>query len=142
MEDGWMEVVNLEKLVNFSRKVIFYNFDEENAELKDSDFLDKIEKIENTPNAEMDKVLPYPECKLMLQSMTIKKKNKKTQETKYFLKEGDYDVFLSQLNQRMISNIVQGLVKKGILESAFDSEKNDFVFWIKHDEESEKPETD
>ena len=136
MEDGWMEIVNLEKLVNFSRKVIFYNFDEENSELKDEDFLEKIEKIENTDNAEMDTVLPYSECRLMLQSMI------KTQKTKKLLKEEDYDEFLSQLNERMISNIVQGLVNKGVLESAFDDEKNDFVFWIKNSEDYEKPETD
>ena len=31
----------------------------------------------------------------------------------------------------MVSNMISNLVKKGLLESAFDEEKNDFVFWKK-----------
>ena len=47
--------------------------------------------------------------------------------------ESDYDNVLRQLSERMISNIVRNLVKKGLVESAFDEDKNDFVFWIKKD---------
>jgi len=47
----------------------------------------------------------------------------------------------------MVSNILQGLVQRGIVETAFDDESNDFVFWVKNNEENteeknEKPETD
>jgi hypothetical protein len=44
----------------------------------------------------------------------------------------------------MVSNIVRGLVKKGVLDSAFDNDKNDFIFWVKdkYDDENEQPETD
>jgi hypothetical protein len=43
----------------------------------------------------------------------------------------------------MVSNIISGLVQKGLVETAFDEEANDFVFWVKNDqEEKEKPETD
>ena len=45
------------------------------------------------------------------------------------------------MNSRMISNLLNGLVSKGLVESSYDSELNDFVFWIK-DENKEKPETD
>jgi hypothetical protein len=41
----------------------------------------------------------------------------------------------------MVSNIISGLVQKGLVETAFDEEANDFVFWVKKNEE-EKPETD
>jgi len=41
----------------------------------------------------------------------------------------------------MVSNIINSLVKKGLIETAFDSEKNDFIFWVK-DNEQDKPETD
>jgi hypothetical protein len=40
----------------------------------------------------------------------------------------------------MISNIIQGLVKKGVLHTAFDNEKNDFIFWVKTEEEMEEDE--
>jgi hypothetical protein len=47
-------------------------------------------------------------------------------------------------NSRMVSNILSGLVQKDILDSAYDEELNDFVFWVKDDEnkENQKPETD
>ena len=56
-----------------------------------------------------------------------------------------FDEILIQLNQRMVSNIVRGLVKKGVVDSAFDSERNDFIFWVKDKEnftDEEMPETD
>jgi len=45
MKDGWLEIVNLEKLVNFSRRVVFHNFDERNNDLDDQSFIEKINKI-------------------------------------------------------------------------------------------------
>ena len=45
----------------------------------------------------------------------------------------------------MVSNILNQLVNKGILESAYDEKSNDFIFWLKEsigDEEKNKPETD
>ena len=38
---------------------------------------------------------------------------------------------MEQLCERMVSNIIQSLVKKGLVETAFDNEKNDFIFWVK-----------
>jgi hypothetical protein len=63
MDEGWMEIVNIDKLVDFSRRVIFYNFDEDNDDLDDEDFMKKIEKIESKDSAEMNKVLPRDEVK-------------------------------------------------------------------------------
>lgn len=144
MKDGWLEIVNLEKLVNFSRRVVFHNFDERNNDLDDQSFIEKINKIEQIDDPEMDTVLPFEESKNIFQELIKKKIGKKTKKIKYFIKESDYDEALSQLNQRMVSNIVKGLVAKGLLESAYDSEKNDFVFWMKtaNDDNKEKPETD
>lgn len=142
-QEDWLEIVNLDKLVDFSRKVIFYNFDETNDGLNDNDFMDKIEKIENKDCEELERLLPKDEVKAIFADMTFKKKNKNTKKISLFIKQEDYDHLLSQLNQRMVSNIVKGLVSRGVVESAFDSDKNDFVFWIKKDnEQPEKPETD
>lgn len=143
--EGWMEIVNLDKLVDFSRRVIYYNFDETNNDLDDDDFMKKIEKIESKDSEEMDKVLPRDEVKAIFSDLVVKRKNKKTKQVAIFIKEKDYDEVLSQLNQRMVSNIVKGLVSRGLVESAFDSEKNDFVFWVRtdyDDSKRENPETD
>jgi predicted transcriptional regulator len=131
-DDGWLEVVNIEKLINFSRKLIYYNFDEENAGLADKEFLDKVSNIDSSKDsAEIDSVLPYKECKNIITPLLKKKISKKTDKVKYLIKESDYDEVLIQFNQRMVSNIIQNLVKKGYLDTAYDSEKNDFVFWVK-----------
>lgn len=143
--EGWMEIVNIDKLVDFSRRVIFYNFDEENNDLDDKDFMKKIEKIEHKDSAEIDKVLPTNEVKAIFSDVVVKKRNKKTKKINLFIREEDYEEVLAQLNQRMVSNIVKGLVAKGLVDSAFDSEKNDFVFWVRtdyDDRKSENPETD
>jgi len=145
MDEGWMEIVNIDKLVDFSRRVIFYNFDEDNDDLDDEDFMKKIEKIESKDSAEMNKVLPRDEVKAIFLDLIVKKRNKNTKKVALFIKEEDYEEVLAQLNQRMVSNIVKGLVSKGLVESAFDSEKNDFVFWVRtdyDDRKRENPETD
>jgi len=145
MDEGWMEIVNIDKLVDFSRRVIFYNFDEDNDDLDDEDFMKKIEKIESKDSAEMNKVLPRDEVKAIFLYLIVKRRNKNTKKVAKFIKEENYEEDLAQLNQRMVSNIVKGLVSRGLVESAFDSEKNDFVFWVRtdyDDRKSENPETD
>ena len=145
MDEGWMEIVNIDKLVDFSRRVIFYNFDEDNDDLDDEDFMKKIEKIESKDSTEMNKVLPRDEVKAIFLDLIVKRRNKNTKQVAMFIKEEDYEEVLAQLNQRMVSNIVKGLVSRGLVESAFDSEKNDFVFWVRtdyDDRKSENPETD
>ncbi|NBT08684.1 MAG: hypothetical protein EBS98_07780, partial [Chitinophagia bacterium] len=55
------------------------------------------------------------------------------------------DTILEELNSRLVSNILNSLVNKGLIESAYDSDTNDFVFWVKNDskdKQQEKPETD
>lgn len=149
MKDNWLEIVNMERLVNFSRRLVFYNFDDKHADLDDDDFMDKISKIDtNTDDVEMDKLLPFDECETIFRPMLIIKIHKKTKKKSIFIEQEKYEDFLEQLNQRMVSNIVKGLVMKGVVESAFDNEKNDFVFWVKHKEldnldgYDEAPETD
>lgn len=143
--DGYLEISNVDKLVNFSRRLIYYNFDDESEKLSDADFFDKVQKIKKEDMPELDKYLPFEEAKSIMKSLIIKRRHKKTKIPKMFMKESDYDEVLVQLNQRMVSNIIRGLVNKGVVDSAFDDERNDFIFWVKdkYDEyDNEKPETD
>ena len=134
-DDEWMEVVNIDKLTDFTRRVIFHNFNTDNNHLSDDDFFDKVKNMPSLEDSkEMDQLLPFEEVRLILQGFVKKRKNRKTHVVKMFMKEKDYDKILEEFNQRMISNIVQGMVSKGILDMAFDNEKNDFVFWIKKED--------
>jgi hypothetical protein len=129
-EDEWMEVINLQKLVNFSRKVIYYNFDDENKNLSDKSFLEKIEKISTEESIkEMEDVLPFKEVETIFGNYLYRRKDKSTNKKGWFMKEKDYNTILEELAERMVSNIVRNLVKKGLVEMAFDEEKNEFVFW-------------
>jgi len=143
--DGYLEISNIDKLVNFSRRLIYYNFDDESEKLSDADFFDQVQKIKQEDLPEMDKYLPFDEAKNIMKSLLIKRRHKKTKIPKLFMKESDYDEVLVQLNKRLVSNIVRGLVNKGVVESAFDDEKNDFIFWVKdkyNEYDDQQPETD
>ena len=128
MDDSWMEVVNVEKLINFTRKIIYHNFDQDNEDLTDVEFLIKVDSVE-IDNKEIDHLLPFGECKAIFDPFLVRVLSK--HDLYYKLKEDDYDEILIQMNRRMVSNIVKDLVSKGLVESAFDNEKNDFVFWVK-----------
>ena len=130
-DDSWMEVLNLDKLADFSRRIVYSNFDEDNDKYSDEEFLDIVGEMKlNKENyEELEQLLPIKETTLILKSLCIVKNRKK--RTVYLIKEIDYDEFLVQLSQRMISNIILGLVKKDLVETAWDDEKNDFVFWVK-----------
>ena len=135
-KDDWLEVSNSQKLIDFSRKLVYYNFDETTEGMDDTAFLEKIDNIQNDYDPEMDVLLPFEECELIFTSFTFMDNNL------LYITDDDYDTFLMQMNRRMISNIVQGLVKKGVLHTAFDNEKNDFIFWVKTEEEMEAEDED
>ncbi len=129
-ENGWLEVVNVDKLINFSRKIIYHNFDEDNSNLTDSEFLQKVDSsIDKENQKEIDCLLPFGECKAIFKPFLVRVLSK--DDLYYKIKEDDYDEILIQMNRRMVSNIVKDLVAKGLVESAFDNDKNDFVFWVK-----------
>lgn len=129
--DDFMEVVNLDKLVEFSRQLIFYNFAiEDDDDETDDEFIAKVKNIKKEDKEELDRLLPFQESKLIFKSSIRKQVNRKTKKVRYVIRESDYDEVLVELNSRMVSNIIRSLVKKGLVETAFDDDKNDFVFWV------------
>jgi uncharacterized Zn finger protein len=129
-EDGWLEVVNVDKLIKFSRKIIYHNFDEDNDDLTDTEFLQKVDaSTDQEDEKEIESLLPFGECRAIFKPFLVRVLSK--DDLYYKIKEDDYDEILIQMNRRMVSNIVKGLVAKGLVESAFDNDKNDFVFWVK-----------
>ena len=130
-DDDFMEVVNLDKLVEFSRQLIFYNFAiEDEDDEPDDEFISKVKNIKKEDKEELDRLLPFKESKLIFKSSIKKQINRRTKKIRYVIKESDYDEVLVELNSRMVSNIIRSLVKKGLVETAFDDDKNDFVFWV------------
>lgn len=140
MEQEWFVIKDVEKFVESTRILVFNNF---GTEKNSKSFTDSI-KIEIEPNErdELDRILSYKECFLMAESIFKKQVHKKTLEKRYLVSDDLYHKYVEKLNERMIGNILNGLVNKGLVEVGFDSESNDFVFWLKDNENQEKPETD
>ena len=77
-DEEWMEIVNLDKLIQFSRKLIFYNFDEANDDLDTEEFMNKVERIKDRDIHEIELLLPIKECRQIFEELTMSKRHKKT----------------------------------------------------------------
>jgi len=125
--------------IESTRALVFNSFGKTEKDIKDDINLN-IDPIEKD---EIDKVLSFDESEIICKEFLKKQINKKTKSIRYILTD---DIFLSiveSLNDRMVSNVLNSLVNKGLVETAYDSESNDFVFWVKDkNENDQKPETD
>lgn len=140
INDEWFIVKDVDGLINSSRALVFNSFGQHN-EKKDTDVLDL--KIDDHDKEELDKVLSFDESKIIVIDILKKQRNKKDSKIRYLLNDDLFAKIIESLNDRMVSNILNSLVNKGLVETAYDAEANDFVFWIKTSEnEIESPETD
>jgi hypothetical protein len=139
----WFQVINLDKFIESTRVLIFNSFGKNNE--KQQDELSFI--LEDLPKAEIEElntVLTQEECMIMSKEFLKERKNNKTKQTTFLITNQKYLEMVESFNSRMISNMLNNLVNKGLLETAYDSESNDFVFWIKDNDknQNEKSETD
>lgn len=139
----WFIIDDLDKLVESTRVLVFDQFNKTNEDMGDDItlFMNElsIEEVE-----ELDQVLSQQECLSIAKSLVKVQTNRKTKKIRYVLNDKQYMEMIESFNSRMISNILHGLVKKGIVDSTYDPELNDFVFWLPDNDEKEnqKPETD
>lgn len=138
MTNGWFVINDLDDFVDKTRSIVYNNFGAWD-QASEMDIL--IDSVADDEKEEFDKILSHDECLAITKSIVKKQKNKKSQEIRFVLNEDLFADLIKSFNDRMVSNILQSLVKKGLVESSYDSEINDFVFWIK-DENQDKPETD
>lgn len=136
-DDSWFIVQDLDGLINSSRILVFNNFGKNKS---DTDLLSTT--IDETEQDELDKLLSFEESAVIVKDLLKKQTNKTKKKIRYLLNDAIFLEIISSLNDRMVSNILGGLVKKGLVETAYDSESNDFVFWIKKDESDNSSNTD
>ncbi len=130
----WFLIQNFEGFVNHARGLVFKVFGESvEAEDIDEDMSTIYDSLSRLDLEEMNRTLPLEECLLISKQHIKIKTNKKTKETEYYINDKILFSLLESFNTRMVSNILNKLSNDGLLESAFDEEKNDFVFWIKED---------
>jgi hypothetical protein len=135
----WFVIPDLSEFTDKARAIVYNNF----GVWKDKADIDIIiDDVVENKKEELDKILSHKESLLILKENIKKERNKTTKEIRYILNDEMFAEIVSKLNDRMVSNIIGSLVQKGLIETAFDNETNDFVFWVKEENEKEKPETD
>lgn len=127
-EEEWLEISNLEKFTNYIRTMIFVSFANDDPE---QDIMKCFEELTEQEKEELNNVLEIKECITIVEGIARRVRSKKTKEIKYLINGVMLNHIIDDVNQRMVSNIIKTLVSKGVLESAFDEEKNDFIFWTK-----------
>lgn len=141
MNENWYIVDDLDQFVLATRKLLFNNFGK--SDDQETSAIDDMLNISAEEQSEFDTILTQEESIIIAKNILKKQSNNKTQEVRYLVNDQMYLRMIENLNSRMISNTLNGLVNKGVLESGFDTEQNDFVFWIKDsDKNQETPETD
>lgn len=135
---NWYVVANVEDFVTTARKLVFNSFGKMEGEEQEDLLL-----VSPKDQKEFDEVLTQEESLIIAKNLLRKQVNKKTQETRYVITDEIMVEIIESLNDRMVSNILNSLVNRGVLESAYDNESNDFIFWIKDNEEQndQKPES-
>jgi hypothetical protein len=133
--DQWFFINDFDDFVDHSRSLVFKFFGEVNKVADDSMTASLIE-MSKQDTEEMNETLTHDESAIIIKNHARKQINKKTKEVRYCLTDKLLQSIIEDLNNRMISNILNSLVNKGLLDSAYDDEQNDFIFWVKE----EKPE--
>ena len=111
------------EFINQIRRLIFAGFG-----LKDLSEDELQSLISEINEEEMNKTISLEECKLIASEYFQTKKIRR--KIKYILTEENFSNLVEAINARLVSNLLTELVDSGDLESAWDSEANDFIFWV------------
>ena len=126
-------ITNIDKFVRETRKIVFGGFGQE----VDKENIDNlISELTETDLEELDKTLTQEECITIVHTY-IQPRKTKSGKTKYLMSDDVFTSIVEDFNSRLVSNLLQQLVSKGLIESSYSVEDNDFIFWL-NDEHEEK----
>lgn len=123
-------VKDIEYFVNYSRVLLFNLFGKDNNSEID-DVNKDIADLSEEEKKELDTILSYDESLVIIQSIAKEQKHKITKKSRYIITDELFLQIIEALNDRMTSNLLNGLVNRGLVETAYDDEAEDFVFWVK-----------
>lgn len=138
-------VEDIQQFTQTLRKVIFNGFsmaEESSGDKDNEDFLSLLKEQSDAEIKEMDSILSQQESLAIVYENLRKQINKTSKKVRYIVTDKMLNHIIESLNSRMVSNLLMSLSKKGIIESAYDESINDFVFWVRDENEKDKPETD
>ena len=121
-------ITNLEKFVESTRVLVFDAFGKTDNH-DPGELTMNLTELKPEEQVEIDSVLSQQEGLIIARDFIREKtRNKKTI---YIISEKKYMAMIESFNERLVSNMLKNLTQSGLLESAYDSELNDFIFWIK-----------
>ena len=132
----WYVISDLSDFTDRARAIVYNNFGSWQNEPEVDITTDHVKKEEQ---ADLDNMLSHQESLVIVKENIQRQKHKRTKKVRYILNDTIFSSIIHKLNDRLVSNIMTRLVQKGLVETAFDDEANDFVFWVK---EQDKPEID
>jgi hypothetical protein len=130
-EDMVYVVSDIDKFVDQTRKIVFGCFGEQD-EITDENMDGLISQLSETDIEELDKTLSHEECMVILHTH-VKPKTTRRNRKKYIITQEKFNDIVEDFNARLVSNLLTSLVQKGLIETAFDEEINDFIFWVVDD---------
>lgn len=141
MEDNQKFVIDdLEQFIESTRVLVFDAFGKTNEYSMD-DLSILLSDLQEDEIEELNKTLTQEECMAISKEFVSTKTNKKTKQSKHTIDTKTYMKMIECFNSRMISNMLNNLVNRGLLETAYDNESNDFVFWAKERRIDDQTET-
>lgn len=133
MKEDYLIVSDFDEFINASRSLVFKCFGEH--EIDEDDLFKELNTIDQQ---ELDANLSFAESVIIAKDILIKQKHKVSGDIRYLVTDEKYMIILEELNSRLVSNILNSLVNKGLVESGYDSDTNDFVFWVKSNDKNNK----
>lgn len=123
-------ITDIDKFVDQVRKIVFGCFGEGDDITNDDELHQKVIELSKEDLEELDKTLTQHECLLIVNSH-VKPKTTRRGTLKYIIEEDKFNEIIEDINARLVSNLLNILVQKGLIESAYDADENDFIFWVK-----------
>lgn len=140
--EPWFYINDFNGFVDSSRQLVFKFFGHTN-EIADDSLTASLAALSDLDQEELDKTISHEEAAVIIKNRAKIQINRKSKQKRYCINDEILQLIIEDLNSRMVSNILTKLVADGVLDSAFDTEKNDFIFWVKEqDDQNSKPETD
>lgn len=130
-KNEWFVIDDIEKFIESTRVLVYSSFGDNKTPI--DEYSISVEDLDDEEKIELDKCLSQSESMVISQTYLQSIKSKKN-KIKYKISTKLYMSLIESLNTRMISNMLQKLTSDGVLETAYDEQLNDFIFWVKDNE--------
>lgn len=128
----WYTISNIDNFAEVARVLVYNLFGNQDTNNYNNNTNHKtIKDLKPKEAEELNRILTQSESVQIIKTFIKQKTNKKTGKIIYMLSDKIFANIIEELNMRMISNMLHKLANDGLLEIAYDSDINDFIFWAK-----------